>query len=227
MLKPILGLFALVVATAVVMVAALIIWLWPSYDYAPAQALPFSVERFSEQPLIHTGMSKRLSEQATTEGFENINGPSLIRVPDWVENKLGNYYLYFAHHKGQYIRMAHADRLTGPWTVHEPGALTLAQSGFPLETPGKADPKKSIESLFKTFSVKMARDYLLLAYRATVTDEKTRRDRGITAQQSSKQHIASPDVVNHEANKQFFMYYQGMAQDGIQRSRMATYLGNT
>ena len=31
---------------------------------------------------------------------ENINGPSLIRVPDWVANPLGRYYLYFAHHNG-------------------------------------------------------------------------------------------------------------------------------
>jgi len=36
----------------------------------------------------------------------NIQGPSLIRVPDWVENPLGKYYLYFADHRGTYIRMA-------------------------------------------------------------------------------------------------------------------------
>jgi hypothetical protein len=36
----------------------------------------------------------------------NIQGPSLIRVPDWVEGRLGAYYLYFADHKGSYIRLA-------------------------------------------------------------------------------------------------------------------------
>src|SRR5207302_608173 len=30
----------------------------------------------------------------------NINGPSLIRVPGWVPNPLGAYYLYFAAHNG-------------------------------------------------------------------------------------------------------------------------------
>jgi hypothetical protein len=30
----------------------------------------------------------------------NIQGPSLIRVPDWIEHRLGAYYLYFANHKG-------------------------------------------------------------------------------------------------------------------------------
>ncbi|MBI2950852.1 hypothetical protein HYY27_02090 [bacterium] len=58
----------------------------------------------------------------------NINGPSLIRVPDWLENPLGRYYLYFAHHKGEYIRLAHADRLEGPWSTHEPGTLQLEGS---------------------------------------------------------------------------------------------------
>ena len=33
-------------------------------------------------------------------GFSNINGPSLVRVPEWVEDPLGKYYLYFAHHRG-------------------------------------------------------------------------------------------------------------------------------
>ena len=55
----------------------------------------------------------------------NINGPSVIRVPDWVEGRLGRYYLYFAHHKGRYIRLAYADRLDGPWTIYAPGALHL------------------------------------------------------------------------------------------------------
>src|ERR1700760_4153419 len=71
----------------------------------------------------------------------NIQGPSLIRVPDWVEGRLGAYYLYFADHKGSYIRLAYADALTGPWRVHPPGSLHLAQSGFltapPVPTAGE------------------------------------------------------------------------------------------
>lgn len=56
----------------------------------------------------------------------NINGPSLIRVPDWVPNPLGRYYLYFAHHNGTYIRLAYADRIEGPWRIREGGVLDLA-----------------------------------------------------------------------------------------------------
>ncbi len=58
----------------------------------------------------------------------NINGPSLIRVPGWLPNPLGKYYLYFAHHQGEYIRLAYADDLKGPWHVYTPGTLQLSQT---------------------------------------------------------------------------------------------------
>jgi hypothetical protein len=59
---------------------------------------------------------------------ENINGPSLIRVPDWVESPLGKYYLYFAHHAGRFIRLAYADSLQGPWKIHSGGVLDLEET---------------------------------------------------------------------------------------------------
>ena len=67
---------------------------------------------------------------------ENIQGPSLVRVPEWVDSPQGLYSLYFADHKGQYIRLAYADALSGPWTVHVPGSLQLEDSHFPIEPPG-------------------------------------------------------------------------------------------
>lgn len=81
-------------------------------------AQEFSLERFETNPIIHEGLLPKL------EG-DNINGPTLIKVPDWVNNKLGKYYLYFAHHKGKYIRLAYADRLEGPWIIHKPGTLRI------------------------------------------------------------------------------------------------------
>jgi hypothetical protein len=59
----------------------------------------------------------------------NINGPSLVRVPDWVSDPLGEYYLYFAAHDGERIRLAYTDELPGPWTLHAPGALNLDDAG--------------------------------------------------------------------------------------------------
>ena len=77
----------------------------------------FHAARFPENPIIHAGLDAHLGT--------NINGPSLIRVPDWVANPLGRYYLYFAHHQGRFIRMAYADRVRGPWTVYRGGVLSL------------------------------------------------------------------------------------------------------
>ena len=80
------------------------------------------VERLEGNPIIRPHMDARMGD--------NINGPSLIRVPDWLPNPLGRYYLYFGHHQGKYIRLAYADRLEGPWRTYEVGTLTLEQSIF-------------------------------------------------------------------------------------------------
>jgi len=80
----------------------------------------------------------------------NINGPSLIRIPDWIlpserADPSAVYYLYFAHHAGDYIRMAWATDVAGPWTLYQTGSdvplgdrgvldnelYSLDNSGFP------------------------------------------------------------------------------------------------
>jgi hypothetical protein len=76
--------------------------------------------RFSQNPIIYPDMDDRMGD--------NVNGPSLIRVPEWLPHPLGRYYLYFAHHQGAYIRLAYADQLEGPWTVYTPGTLQLVQT---------------------------------------------------------------------------------------------------
>ena len=80
----------------------------------------FVLERFPENPIIRPGMIGLSPEDGA-----NINGPSLIRVPSWVPGRLGTYYLYFAHHKGTSIRLAHADSIRGPYRIHPGGALPL------------------------------------------------------------------------------------------------------
>lgn len=67
---------------------------------------------------------------ARSEDAANINGPCLVRAPSWVSNPLGQYYLYFAHHGGTYIRLAYADRPEGPWRIHGPGAITMEAAGY-------------------------------------------------------------------------------------------------
>lgn len=88
--------------------------------------------RLSNAPLIDAGSHPSLGE--------NINGPSVIRMPEWAPG-LGRYHMYFAHHRGRHIRLAFADRPEGPWTVHPPGALEVGASGFVAEdlTPGTVE----------------------------------------------------------------------------------------
>ncbi|MFT4325930.1 MAG: hypothetical protein ACMXYK_00315 [Candidatus Woesearchaeota archaeon] len=80
------------------------------------------IRRFDENPLINSETPGLQNES------DNINGPSLIKVPEWVKKPLGKYYLYFAHHKGQYIKLAYSDTLQGPWKVYEPGTLFLEET---------------------------------------------------------------------------------------------------
>ena len=76
--------------------------------------------RLNQNPIITPDLSETLGA--------NINGPSLIRVPDWTPEALGKYYLYFAHHHGKYIRLAYSDFLEGPWQIYEPGTLKLEET---------------------------------------------------------------------------------------------------
>jgi hypothetical protein len=80
------------------------------------------LRRFTTNPIIRPHMDDCMGD--------NINGPSLIRVPDWIEEPLGRYYLYFAHHDGQYIRLAYSNELQGPWTIHRDGVLPLREALF-------------------------------------------------------------------------------------------------
>lgn len=131
---------------------------------------------------------------------ENIQGPSLIRVPDWIENPLGRYYLYFADHKGQYIRLAYSDELLGPWKIHVPGTLQLNDSHFPTEPPEVTeDEVKEIRARAKVLGIK--HDLV-----ATATTP----------------HVASPDVHVDEKNRRIVMYYHGLESLGTQLTRVAT-----
>lgn len=88
-------------------------------------AQQYKVTRINNnQPLIAEETFKEVG--AGEDEYYNINGPAIIRVPDWteVEDRAAleaRYYLYFAHHKGDYIRMAWSDSITGPWHLYHIG----------------------------------------------------------------------------------------------------------
>ena len=150
------------------------------------------VTRLLDRPII--------GPQAHPSIGSNIQGPSLIRIPDWVPHKLGNYYLYFADHKGTYIRLAFADALTGPWQIHPPGSLALAESRFAVMPPEPAPGAERPD---------------------TIVDEGTATRSHSAHLEASTPHIASPDAhVDHE-RRRIVMYYHGLESYGIQLTRVA------
>jgi len=162
---------------------------------APAAAPPNpGVRRLLDRPIIGSGLHESIGV--------NIQGPSLIRVPDWISNRLGQYYLYFADHKGSYIRLAYADHLEGPWTVHPPGSLHLTESCFLTEPPAV-----TAEQLAR-FEARAARSGTRLSH--DVLSEIT------------TPHIASPDVHVDPIEKRIVMYFHGLDDVGTQLTRVAT-----
>jgi hypothetical protein len=98
-----------------------------------ATAAPATVTavRLPQNPLVTLSSSPSLGD--------NINGPAIIRVPSWLPHPLGKYYAYFGHHKGQFIRLAYADAVTGPWKIYEPGVVPVSETAFYRPQPDPPD----------------------------------------------------------------------------------------
>ena len=158
---------------------------------ADAAAQTVRVERLADAPIVGPGLHPSIGE--------NIQGPSLIRVRDWVADPLGAYYLYFADHKGRYIRLAYADDLQGPWRVHPPGSLQIADSQF-LTEPPEVSPEE-LERLQAARAAPMSHDALF---------------------EATTPHIASPDVHVDDANRRIVMYFHGLDDVSTQVTRVAT-----
>ena len=146
------------------------------------------VERLLDRPIIDASTDPSIGT--------NIQGPSLIRAPAWLEAPLGKYHLYFADHKGSYIRLAYADALRGPWRVYAPGSLRLEHSRF-LTAPPDVPPAM--------------RDQLT-AKAAPGSDP---------LREATTPHIASPDVHVDDTAQLIVMYFHGLEGLGLQVSRVA------
>lgn len=158
--------------------------------------MPIRITRLLDAPIIHPKLHPSIGE--------NIQGPSLIRIPDWVKNPLANYYLYFADHKGSYIRLAYADHLQGPWSIYVPGSLQLSDSCF-LISPPEASPT-AIEQI-KALQKKLRS-----------TDQLPHN----LLKELTTPHIASPDLQVDSSNRTILMYFHGLEGLGHQVTRLAT-----
>ena len=158
-------------------------------------ATDITVRRLAGNPIIPPNLSPGIGT--------NVQGPSLIRVPEWLPNPLGKYYLYFADHKGSYIRLAYADELAGPWKIYEPGTLQLEQSHFrtePAQIPDQVQEQIELGG-WAPGPVKGVPEPL---------------------DSATKPHVASPDVHVRENRREILMYFHGLEDFRFQRTRVAT-----
>lgn len=166
----------------------------------------FVVERIGDGPIISqqtfldagAGDAETGSPPFPTED-DNINGPSVIRVPDWLKPRLAstaaadaNYILYFAHHRGDYMRAAWAEQIAGPWRLYNPLG---DQSPHGLRGVMDLDG-----------------------------DENNGGANQINLENNLKiiNEVASPDVFLDPANQRVVMYFHGQSRGIGQRTFVST-----
>lgn len=176
-------------------------------------AQTFDATRIDGRPVGHvhdTGKSDPIIDVntfadvgLTNSDRDNINGPSLIRLPDWLadENRIhpnANYYLYFAHHSGKYIRMAWASDLTGSWSLFNVGSATDRAWGINGNNTGEQTGGTGVLDLSTVLSFGSA---------------------GIGV----SNHVASPDVFVDNVNERFVMYFHA-PRNGFGPAGQQTYV---
>src|SRR5262245_26987776 len=124
---------------SIAFLAALLVCLsWPLAPMTASHAAQeVQATRLAQNPLI--------TVDTTTSLGGNVNGPTVIRVPGWVDRPLGKYYMYFANHMGTFIRLAYADAIAGPWKVYDPGVLHVRDTAFFRPQP---DPTETLADFY-------------------------------------------------------------------------------
>lgn len=143
-----------------------------------------------------------LSSESHPSIGANIQGPSVIRTPEWVADPLGTYLCYFADHKGDHIRLAFADAIPGPWTVVPGGCLSLDNSLFLTEPPAATD--QEVADIVELYTSEFG------------TYESVDIYADLTAP-----HIASPDVRVNNGDRTIEMWFHGLESVGVQVTRYA------
>ena len=159
-------------------------------------------------------------ERADGTGFENasiiiednIDGPSVIRIPDWIPvservHEDAIYYTYFAHHGGDNIRLAWSASITGPWNLFNAQGSTAPERAWGVNgnNTGTLTPGSGVLDLDLNTSF----------------DELTPSEGSVVG---VNRHVASPDVMVDNANQRIVMYFHGpqMGDPNNQKTFVAT-----
>ena len=129
----------------------------------------------------------------------NINGPSIIRVPDWIPiservHPSAKYYLYFGNHRGDDIRMAWSDSLTGTWTLFNvsggSGPLNNDRAwGVNGNNTGTQTPLHGVLTMVGNRIISLTNSDFLVS-----------------------DHVASPEVIVDNVNQRLVMNIHGTTQ---------------
>ena len=127
-------------------------------------------------------------------GSTNINGPSIIRVPDWIPaaervNPNAQYYMYFGHHIGFSIRMAWSDSLTGDWTLFNAGDAPDRAWGTAGNNTGTQTPFAGVLTINGGQLAAMSGSDFV-----------------------ASNHISSPEVIVDNVNQRIAMYFHSTTQ---------------
>ncbi|WP_145220231.1 hypothetical protein [Planctomycetes bacterium TBK1r] len=134
------------------------------------------------------------NQSSLPAGSTNINGPSVIRVPDWIPaadrvHPDAKYYLYFGHHIGRDIRMAWSDSLTGTWSLFNSGDAPDRSWGNSGNNTGAQTPRSGVLSMVQS-----------------------RLDAHPGSEVIATNHIASPEVHVDHQNQRIIMYFHATSQ---------------
>ena len=188
-----------------------------------ATAQTFTVTRLDgdlSTPTLDPIIDRSTFENVDGTGFENssiiiednIDGPSVIRIPDWIPvservHEDAVYYTYFAHHGGDNIRLAWSASITGPWNLFNAQGSNAPERAWGVNgnNTGTLTPGSGVLDLDLNDSF----------------DELTPTDGSLVG---VNRHVASPDVMVDNANQRIVLYFHGpqMGDPNNQKTFVAT-----
>jgi len=186
----------------------------PLITSSKTNKIKFQANRFIDYPIIDSTHNFKDNEKIEI-GFENISFPTLITVPDWIQNPLGKYYLYYSHHVGKSIKMAYSNSLEGPWKRYGGDVLPIYRSGLVIY-------EENISSAFDLFSYCSLSE--MIALNSTINQNKKdfeNQNDSRLLYKPNRPHIASPEIYIDNKNQVIRMYYHGIVSGSIQKTKIA------
>ena len=161
-----------------------------------ATAQTFVASRLNgNEPLIDSSTFSDVN----AAGGSNINGASVIRVPDWIPtseraHRNAQFYMYFANHSGDDIRLAWASSIQGDWNLWngEGGSSPNRAWGSDGNNSGTRTGGNGVLDLDIGNGELAASDNSPVAI---------------------KSHVASPDVHVDDVNQRIVMYFHAEQVD--------------